>query len=175
MIKRIVLPGSAGGEAAGERTGGGGRFTEDDLGALGEVAAWWRNRLARGDAAEPLETHFGGVDLRGTARTEGLTAAAVDFGRPLGGGALLLLALGVPDPPVGGEVYSLVALAHCYDAPGSGWLSRYTTLGRAPTAATSTEARVVIDGSTGRPVMQMVGVSGLTIDWVVEGLRLERN
>ncbi len=174
MIKRIVLPGSAGGEAAGERGGGGGRFSEDDLGALGEVAAWWRNRTAMGDAAEPLETHFGGVDLRGTARTLGLTAAAVDFGRPVGAGALLLLALGVPDPPLGGEVYSLAALAHAYDAPGSGWLSRYTTLGRAPAATTSTEARLVIDGGTGLPVVKLVGVSGLTIDWVVEVLRLER-
>ncbi|MBP6786274.1 MAG: hypothetical protein KA170_01695 [Candidatus Promineofilum sp.] len=173
MIKRIVLPGSAGDEATGERAGGGGRLSEDDLGALGEVAAWWRNRLARGDSAEPLETHFGGVDLRGTARTEGLAPAAVDFGRALAAGALLLLALGVPDPPLVGEVYSLVALAHAYDAPGSGWLSRYTTLGRAPTATTSTEARLVIDGGTGRPVVRMVGVSGLTIDWVVEGLRLE--
>ena len=173
MIKRIVLPGSVGDEAAGERAGGGGRFTEDDLGALGEVAAWWRHRTAVGDSAAPLETHFGGVDLRGTARTVGLTPATVEFGRPLGGGALLLLALGVPDPPVVGEVYSLVALAHAYDAPGAGWLSGHTTLGRAPQATTSTEARVVIDGGTGQPVVKIVGVSGLAIDWRVEADRLE--
>ena len=99
----IVLPGSVPAEPDESAGGSGGRFTADELGALSEVAAWWRNRQAAGDSAEPLETHFGGVDLAGTARTVGLTPATVAFGRPLlpmssattGGAALLAgLALG---------------------------------------------------------------------------------
>ena len=175
----IVLPGSVPAEPDESAGGSGGRFTADELGALSEVAAWWRNRLAAGDSAEPLETHFGGVDLAGTARTVGLTPATVAFGRPLlpmssattGGAALLVLAFGVPDPPVVGEVYSLVGLCHFYDT-GAGWLGRDATIGRAPAATTSTEVRSVISGGM-TPALQMVGVSGLTIDWQVEVLRLE--
>lgn len=178
-MKPIKLPGSRN-DVAEPAAAGGGRLSEDELGALRDVAAWWRNRLARGDSAEPLETHFGGVDLRGTARTAGTTPAAVDFGRPLlpGGGvgsgaALLVVALGVPDPPVVGEVYSVVGLCHFYHAASSGRLSRYATLGRAPAGTTSTELRAAVDGGTGLPVVQIVGVSGLAIDWRVEGLRME--
>lgn len=182
MIKRIVLPGSEGLEedagASGTRTTG--RFTEDELGALAEVARWWRHRLTRSDSTDPLESHFGGVDAAGTARTVGLTPATVAFGRPLlpindlfTGAALLVLALGAPDPPEVGEVYSLVGLCHFYHAPEAGWLSRYSTIGRAPSATTSTEARAAVDIATGLPVMQMVGVNGLTIDWKVEVFRLE--
>ncbi len=180
MIKRIQLPGSGRDDAGEGPAAGGGRLSEDELGALRDVAAWWRNRLARGDSAEPLETHFGGVDLRGTARTVGLTPAAVDFGRPLlpasgagAGAALLVSALGVPDPPEVGEVYSLVGLCHFYHAAASGWLSRYATIGRAPAGATSLELRAAVDGDTGLPVVRIVGVGGLTIDWRVEILRLE--
>lgn len=178
-MKRIVLPGSEKDEASSGAAGTGGRFTQDEQGALREVAAWWRNRLAQGDSAEPLETHFGGVDLRGTARTVGLTPAAVDFGRPLlpadgagAGAALLVSALGVPDPPEVGEVYSLVGLCHFYHA-ASGWLSRYTTIGRAPAATTSTEIRTAVDPEDGTRSVLVVGVSGLDIDWTVEVYRLE--
>jgi len=31
----------------------------------------------------------------------------------------------------------------------------------------------VIDGSSGLPAVQIIGVAGLTIDWTVEALRLE--
>ena len=180
MIKRIVLPGSGGGEAEGARAGGG-RFTEDDLGALGEVARWWRNRAAVGDSADLIESHFGGVDLSGTARTTGLTPATAVFGRPLlpatggaeRGAALWVLALGVPDPPVVGEVYSLAALCHFYYTAASGWLGRYATIGRVPTGTTSTEVRAAVDLAGPTPIIQIVGVSGLTIDWKVEVLRLE--
>lgn len=176
MIKRIVLPGSGAGEADGERGGTGGRLTEDDWAALGDVARWWRNRAAAGDSADLIESHFGGVDLSGTARTVGLAPATAAFSRPLLpsiGAGLLVLALGVPDPPVVGEVYSLAGLGHFYNAPASGWLSRYTTIGRAPTGTTSTEVRAAVDLGTGLPVIQIVGVSGLTIDWQVEVYRLE--
>ena len=174
-MKKITLPGSAGDESEAQ-AGGGGRFTADELGALAEVAAWWRNRLAVGDSAAPLESHFGGVDARGAARTTGLAPAAVAFARPLlprRGAALLVLALGVPDPPLVGEVYSLVGLCHFYDAPGSGWLSRYATLGRAPAGATTTEVRAALDLTGNAPALYLTGVAGLTIDWTVEVYRLE--
>lgn len=176
-MKQIKLPGSERDEAGAGATGGaGGRFSPDEWGALAQVAAWWRNRLAAAEASDPLESLIGGVDLRGTTRTVGLTPATVAFARPLapsGGAALLVVALGVPDPPTVGEVYSLTALCHFYDAAPSGWLARETTIGRAPAATTSTEARAVLDGSTGLPAVQIVGVAGLTIDWTVEALRLE--
>jgi hypothetical protein len=147
------------------------------LGALGEVIRWWRHRKAREDSADPLESHFGGVDASGTVRTVGLTPATVAFGRPLlpqnepfAGAALLVMALGAPDPAAG-EVYSLAALCHFYHAAG-GWLSRYTLLGRAPAGA-STEIRAAVDLGAGLPVLQIVGVNGLEIDWKVEVLRLE--
>ena len=115
------------------------------------------------------------MDLRGTARSVGLTPATVAFGRllaPSGGATLLVLALGVPDPATVGEDYSLAGLCHFYNAAGT-WLARETTIGRAPAATTSTEARAVIDGSSGLPAVQIIGVAGLTIDWTVEALRLE--
>jgi hypothetical protein len=175
-MKQIKLPGSTETGEAEARAGGGGRFTADEWGALAEVAAWWRNRLAVGDSAAPQESHFGGVDARGAARTVGLTPAAVAFARPLlpgRGAALLALALGVPDAPAVGEVYSLVGLCHFYDAPGVGWLTRYATLGRAPSGTTSTEIRAALDLNSGAPAIHLVGVAGLTIDWTVEAYRLE--
>lgn len=177
MIKRIILPGSAGTEGDGAAgMGTSGRFTEDEWGALAELARWWRHRLTRGDSADPLESHFGGVDAAGTARTIGLTPVEVSFGRsllPARGAALLALALGVPDPPVMGEVYSVAGLCHFYSTD-SGWISSYTTLGRAPSDTTSTEIRAAVEIETQRPLLRMVGVSGLTIDWKVEVYRLEK-
>lgn len=175
-MKQIKLPGSERNEGGAGAGTTGGRFSPDEWGALAQVAVWWRNRLAAAEASDPLESLIGGVDLRGATRTVGLTPAAVAFGRPLapsGGAALLVMALGVPDPPAVGEVYSLTALCHFYDAAPSGWLSRETTLGRAPASATTVELRAVLDGATGLPAVQIVGVGGLTIDWTVEALRLE--
>ncbi|MBP9502042.1 MAG: hypothetical protein KBF17_07785 [Candidatus Promineofilum sp.] len=176
MIKRILLPGSTG--TVDDRTAGsgaGGRFSEDELGALSDLARWWRHRLTRDDSADPLESHFGGVDAAGTARTVGLTPQEVSFGRPLlptRGAALLVVALGVPDPPDVGEVYSATGLCHFYRTD-AGWLSRYNTLGRAPSDATSLEIRAAIDISSGLPVIRLVGIDGLTIDWKAEAYRLE--
>jgi hypothetical protein len=71
-----------------------------------------------------------------------------------------------------GEVYSLAALCHFYHAAG-GWLSRYTLLGRAPAGTMSTEIRAAVDLAGPSPVIQVVGVAGLEIDWKVEAYRLE--
>ena len=176
-MNKVVLPGSVG-EEREAGAGGGGRWSEEDAAALAQVARWWRHRLARGDAADPLTSAFGGVDDRGRARTVGLVPAAVGFGRPLAAlppGArvsLWLHALGLPEEPVG-EVYSLVGLGVVARDPVAGWLSRYATVGRAPTTATSLEARIALDLGTGAPAVQLVGVSGLTIAWTVEAYWLE--
>lgn len=175
-IRRIALPGSAG-EAEDDplATGSRGRFTEAELGALAQLAHWWRFRQARRDSADPLESHFGGVDAVGAARTTGLTPAAAVFGRPLlpsRGASLLVTAFGVPDPPGAGEVYSVVGLCHFYDT-GSGWLSRYSVLGRAPAGVTDTDVRAAFGLDDGKPCLLIVGVDGLTIDWKIEVCRLE--
>lgn len=152
-----------------------GRFTEAQLAMMNELIAWWSYRRGQNDAADPLTSLIGGVDVKGTARSIGLTPAAADFDRPLapsGGAALWIMAYGIPDPPTVGEVYSLTALCHFYDAAGT-WLARETITSRTPAATTSTEARAVLDGSTGLPAIQIVGVAGLTIDWTVEAMRVE--
>jgi len=175
-MSRIVLPGSAGEER--EASGGGGRWSEEDTAALAQVARWWRHRLARRDAADPLTSAFGGVDDRGRARTVGLVPAAVGFARPPGalppGAAvsLWLQALGVPEEPAG-EAYSLVGLGHVVRDPVAGWLSRCATIGRAPAAATTLEARIALELGSGAPVVQIVGVSGVAINWTVEAYWLE--
>ena len=175
-MKEIVLPGSEG--EVGAAAGGGGRLSGEDVLALAQVAHWWRHRLARGDAADPLESAFGGVDDSGAARTVGLAAAAVVFPRPLavppGGVGLWVVALGVADPPTSGQVYSLAALAHFYAGAG-GLVADGATVARLPAAVTSTELRAVLTGPPpgDTPTLQIVGVAGQTIDWKVEVYRLE--
>lgn len=176
-MRRPKLPGSAPDETGGAGTGAGGRLTADEWGALGEVAAWWRNRQAVGDSAAPLESHFGGVDLVGTARTVGTLPAVVEFGRPLlptAAGALLVLAFGLPDPPDDGEPVSLVGLCHFRDGGEAGWLGRYVTLGRAPASAASAEVSTAVELGSGAPVVVITGVEGQVLAWRVEVLRVER-
>jgi len=176
-MSKIVLPGSTGEEA--EPGGLSGRLSAEDALALAQVAHWWRYRLARGDAAEPLESGFGGVDDSGTARTVGLAAAAVVFPRPLvvppGGVGLWLVALGVADPPGGGRLYSLAGLCHFYGA-GAGTLGDSTTVARVPANVTSTDIRAVLTGPPpgDTPALQIVGVAGVTIEWKVEVYRVEK-
>ena len=175
-MKEIVLPGSEGEE--GTAAGGGGRLSGEDVLALTQVAHWWRHRLARGDAADPLESAFGGVDDSGVARTVGASAATVVFPRPLvvppGGVGLWVVALGVPDPPAVGVVYSLAGLCHFYHDAAAGWLIDGATVGRVPADA-GTELRAVLIGPPANaPALQLAGAAGVTIDWKVEVYRVER-
>ena len=174
-MKEIVLPGSEGEESV---TGASGRLTGEDGLALAQVAHWWRHRLARGDAADPLESGFGGVDDSGVAQTVGAAAATVLFPRPLvvppGGVGLWVVALGVPQPATLGVVYSLAGLCHIFREPASSWLIGYTTVARVP-AAPLTEVRAVLLGPPANaPALQLVGAPGVTIDWKVEVYRVER-
>lgn len=175
-MSKIVLPGSEGEEAG--PGGGSGRLSAADAVTLAQVAHWWRFRLARADAADPLESAFGGVDDSGAVRTVGLAAATVVFPRPLavppGGVGLWVVALGVADPPTSGQVYSLAALAHFYAGAG-GLVADGATVARLPAAVTSTELRAVLTGPPpgDTPTLQIVGVAGQTIDWKVEVYRLE--
>jgi hypothetical protein len=180
MSKQVVLPGSWGMEAEdGRIVVRGGRFDEDEAATLAEVIRWWRHRRAKEDSADPLETHFGGVDDRAAVQTSGLTPAAVFFPKPLvidAGASCLVHALGIPTNAAAvGEVYSLVGLCHFYRDATAGYLSRYATLGRAPAATTSTEVRSAVTGTPpgATAVIQIVGISGLVIDWQVEVYRLE--
>lgn len=176
-MSKVILPGSEGEEAG--PAGGSGRLSAEDALALAQVAHWWRYRLARADAADPLESAFGGVDDSGTARTVGLAAAAVAFPRPLavppGGVGLWVVALGAADPPSAGQVYSLAGLCHFYPAAG-GLVADGATVGRLPATPDSTELRAVVTGPPpgDTPTIQVIGVSGQTIEWKVEVYRVER-
>ena len=175
-MSKIVLPGSEGEEAG--PGGGSGRLSAADAATLAQVAHWWRFRLARADAADPLESAFGGVDDSGAARTVGLAAATVVFPRPLavppGGVGLWVVALGVADPPSAGQLYSLAGLCHFTRAAG-GLVAAGATVARLPAAVTSTELRAVLTGPPpgDTPTLQIVGVSGQTIEWKVEVYRVE--
>lgn len=154
-----------------------GRFTEAQLIMMTELIEWWSYRRGQDDASNPLASLIGGVDMKGTARTTGLTPATAVFDQPLSpktngeGSGYLIQAFGVPDPPVVGDVYSIVTLAHFYYI-SSAFLARDTQIARAPAATTSTEIRTTTDGS-GNAVIQLVGVTAITIDWTINVIRLE--
>lgn len=178
-MKRIVLPGSEGGGEQADSPRHAAGWSEEEAGMLAEVIQWWRHRRERGDAADPMTTHFGGVDGSGTARTVGETPAAVAFARPLPvggqpghGASFLVQALGVPENAAAlGEVVSLVGLCHFYRDPAAGWLCRYATLGRAPAGFAAAEVRALVAGDS--PAILIVGVEGVVIEWRVEVYGLE--
>ncbi len=173
MFKRIVLPGSGTEESGGAAAGAAGRFSEDELGALSEVVRWWRNRGAVGDSAAPLESHFGGVDAVGSARTVGAALSAVTFAQPLlptNAATLLVVALGVHSDR--SESFGLVGVCNFHRLPNGDWYGRYGSFGRSPDEH-SAEVRTAIDLGSGQPVVQMKGITNMTIDWKVEVFRLE--
>ena len=173
MFKRIILPGSGVEEGGGATAGAAGRLSEDELGALSEVARWWRNRGAVGDSAAPLETHFGGVDAVGSARTLGNTTSSITFAQPLlptDAAAFLVLALGITSDRAAS--FGLAGMCHFHRLPDGDWYSRYHTFGRSPSDHDA-EVRSAIDLGSGQSVVQIRGISGLTIDWKVELYRLE--
>ena len=173
MSKRIILPGSGAEESGGAAVGAGGRFSEEELGALSEVVRWWRNRGAVGDSAAPLESHFGGVDAVGSVRTIGSTTTSITFAQPLlptDAAALLVLALGITSDRQ--ESFSLVGVCHFHRMTDGNWYSRYATFGRSP-GDHPAEVRTAVDMGNGQAVVQMRGISNLTIDWQVEMYRLE--
>jgi len=145
---------------------------------LNELAIWWTNRRITDDSNDPLTTLIGGVDYRGTARTTNLTPATASFNAPITppaaagvGRSYFVQAFGIPDPPDVAEVYSLIGIAHFYHTDST-WLSRYTTGIRSPSSTTTTEIRTGLS-LDGDPVILIVGVSSITIDWILNLSMLE--
>lgn len=157
-----------------------GRFTESQLFLLAEMMEWWTHRRSQEDSFTPLASLIGGVDLKATVTTTGLTPSTVTFDESfppptsdMRGRSYIVQAYGIPDPATVSEVYSLFGIAHAFYTTAGGWLSRYTTLGRAPSGTTSTEVRTAIDAGTGLPVLLIIGVSALTIVWTINLIILE--
>jgi len=173
MFKRIILPGSDIEESGGAAAGATGRLGEDDLGALSEVARWWRNRGAMGDSAAPLESHFGGVDAVGRVRTLSNTTSSITFAQPLlptSAALLLIVALGITSDQL--ESFGMAGVCNIHRQTDGSWYSRYNTIGRSPSDHTA-EVLTAVDLGSGRPVVQISGIVNLTIDWKVEIYRLE--
>ncbi len=169
-MKEIILPGSEGEETS--VLGSGGRLAADDVAILSQVAAWWRHRLTRGDAADAVQSLIGGVDATAAATTTNLTPATVALvpalvipsGRGL---SLLLHARGTPaDPAAAGTVYSLLALAHFHHDP-AGLLADAVTIARLPAGAATAELRAAAHPD-GTPALSIVGVAGQTITWRID-------
>ena len=163
------LPGSHDDIGGQNTTGNSGRFTDVELVALGQVANWWLNRLTAAANANPIQSLLAGVSDRGTATTTGTAAATVTTRRPISNGSYLVHGYGVPSPWTG-TLYSVVTLAHFHDLAADD-----TQIARTPAATTSTEIRAVITGPPpgDTPALQVVGVTGLTINWTLNIIQLE--
>lgn len=167
MTRAVVLPGSTGEAESPVHSG---RLTPEDAATLAQVAAWWRNRLTRDPAPDPLASLIGGADNRGAAQTVGTTPATVAFAPalalPAGGLSLWAQALGIPAGPADGP-YALVGLCHFHGAT-----ARYVTVARLPATAATLELRATFDAA-GAPVVQLVGAAGVSIEWTVDAYLLE--
>lgn len=154
-----------------------GRFTEAQLIMMTELIEWWTWRRAQNDANSPIHSLIGGVDLKGTATTTGLTGATVTLNQTLSpktngaGSSYIVHAYGIPNPANVGEVYTILAICHFYYISNA-FLSRYTTISRAPSSDTSTEIRASINGS-GDPILSVIGIASITIDWHLDILQLQ--
>lgn len=82
MRRGVVLPGSTLGEEESIAAAAG-RLSAEDIVTLAQVAAWWRYRLARNDAADLVTSLLGGVDAKGTATTINLTGGRLAITPPL--------------------------------------------------------------------------------------------
>jgi hypothetical protein len=156
-----------------------GRWSEAEIIIMGEMVQWWRHRRAAPDSIDPLETLIGGMDQIATCTTTGTFAETVATPKTLviqNGASYFCHAMGIPaDPEAAGEVYSIVSLLHFYVSDSLGFFARSTQIARAPAGTTSTEIRAVVSGSPpgSIPIIQVTGVTGLTINWKVELYRLE--
>ena len=174
MRRGVVLPGSTLGEEESVAAAGG-RLSAEDVVTLAQVAAWWRFRLAHGDAADPVASLIGGVDGKGTATTTGPTGGEVALAPPFvvpanGGFSLLVHACG-RGTGVGGAIYSLLGLAHFYDTP-SGVSSSATAIARLPSSATTLDLHAAVTPVTNAITLSIAGPAGETVEWVVDLYRL---
>lgn len=154
-----------------------GRFTEAQLIMMTELIEWWAYRRTQNDADSPINSLIGGIDLKGTATTIGLTPATVTLNQTLSpktnstGSSYIVHAYGIPNPANVGEVYSIVALCHFYYISDA-FLSRYTQIARSPSSDTSTEIRAAVNVS-GDPILSVVGIASITIDWHLDISQLQ--
>lgn len=179
MPRPYYLPGSTGQpEDADIRitTGGTGINSPE----LDELVSWWKNRKEVNDSINLIETNFGGVDFRSIVQTSGTLPAEVTNWRPIAGysqpSSYIIHAMGIPINPADvGEIYTLTGICHFYHDPTLGWMTRYTTTGRAPDNITDTEIRTGIGGTppNEQANILIIGVPDQTINWTVEGYRLE--
>lgn len=176
MRRGVVLPGSTLGEEESIAAAAG-RLSAEDIVTLAQVAAWWRYRLARNDAADLVTSLLGGVDAKGTATTINLTGGRLAITPPLivpagGGHSLLVHAYGQPaGVQQANAVYSLLGLAHFYNGP-QGAIAEATTFVHLPGSATSLGLLAALTPGTNEMTLSIIGIMGATIEWTVDLYRL---
>jgi len=176
MKRGVVLPGSTLAEEESIAAAAG-RLSAEDIATLAQVAAWWRYRLARNDAADPVTSLLGGVDAKGTATTIGLTGGRLVITPPLvvpagRGHSLLVHAHGQSaDVHQASPVYTLLGLASFYNDP-QGTMADATTFARLPGNATTLALLAALTPGTNEMSLSITGILGVTIEWTVDLYRL---
>lgn len=177
MKRGVVLPGSTLAEEESIAAAAG-RLSAEDIVTLAQVAAWWRYRLARNDAADPVTSLIGGVDARGKATSVGLVSGELTIVPPLvvpgnTGQSFLVHAYGRTSADnVAPTFYSLLGLAHCYNAP-SGLSADVVIITRLPGSANSLNLLAAMTPGTNEITLSIAGISGVTIAWKADIYRLE--
>jgi len=171
MRRGVVLPGSTLGEEESVATAAG-RLSAEDVITLTQVAAWWRYRLERADASDPVASLIGGVDAKATTTTSDLgggllTLTPALFVPPNTGRALLLHAYGHSTNLYPPSVYSLLAVAHCYNGP-IGATVEANRVSYMPSGATSLDLQAALTPGTNALVLSIVGLTGVTIEWMAD-------
>lgn len=172
MKRGVVLPGSTLGEEESVAAAAG-RLSAEDVVTLAQVAAWWRYRLARNDAADPVASLIGGVDARGAATSAGPVAGELTITPPLvvpgnSGQSWLVHAFGQG----AGVAYSLLGLAHCTNGP-AGLSAEAVTITHLPASASSLDLLVALTPGTNEITLSIAGLLGVTIEWQADIYRLE--